>query len=88
MIRHPPNTPISQKASQLAVVVTGCIDDEDKLDTHSQKASQLAVTTASQRAAHGHLPDVRALCRLGEECSGFKELLAALEELGRRAVSS
>ena len=39
------------------------------------------MTTASQRAAHGRLPDVRALCRLGEECSGFKELLAAREEL-------
>ena len=51
----------------------------------SQKASQLAVTTTSQRATHGHFSGVRALCRLGGECSGFKELLAALEELDIRS---
>ena len=70
---------LSQKASQLAVVVTrkphGCSP------MSSQKASQLAVTTASQRAAHGRLPDVRALCRLGGRMPCFKELLAAREEL-------
>ena len=51
----------------------------------SQKASQLAVTTASQRAAHGHLPDARALWRLGERMPCFKELLTALEELDIRS---
>ena len=61
-------------------------DNTQKL--FSQKASQLTVTTASQRTTHGHLSDVRALWRLGGERSGFKELLTALEGWAYAVVSS